>query len=116
MKNVRTGLYEYRCAYRYPTGEIDGFLGISIQGEAAARQDAIGQIGRRLIHVNHVRKLKKLDPEEFEPGRVITDPITLSVADRALVEADWHISMKIFQVVAKGTDDDGHFKKGDKQS
>ena len=64
----KTGAVEYRCAYRYMTGEIEGFVGISLSGEAEARQDALNQIGRKLVHVNHARKYKGLSEEFFEPG------------------------------------------------
>jgi len=90
----KTGAVEYRCAYRWQTGDVEGFVGTSLQGEAAARQDALNQIGRKLVHVNHARKYKGLSEEFYEPGRLITSVIGLTIAEKALIETDWKTGLR----------------------
>jgi hypothetical protein len=89
-----SGAFEYRCAYRYETGEVEGFVGTSLQGEAAARQDAIMQIGRKLVHINHARRYKKQEEDNYDPSRLITNVIGLTPAEKALIETDWKTNVR----------------------
>ena len=84
-----SGAFEYRCAYRWQTGKVEGFVGTGLSGEAGARQDAINQIGIELVHVNAGHRYKKVAEEFYEPSRLITSVIGLTPAEKTLVEADW---------------------------
>jgi len=90
-----SGAFEYRCAYRWlpisegKTGDVEGFFGTSLQGEAGARRDAIDQIHRKLVHVNHARRWKKLPEDVYDSARLITSIKGLTMAEKALIETDW---------------------------
>jgi len=94
MRNPKSGCYEYRCAYRYSTGEVEGFVGISLQGEAGARQDAINQIGRKMVHINQTRRYRKLSEEAYGKVQLITSVKDLTPADKAIIEADWNTGVR----------------------
>jgi hypothetical protein len=82
--------YEDRVAYRHPNGEVEGFKGVG-GTKKKARDDAIDQIQRKLAIV---RQDFRPDDPPYDPARLITSHLKLSVVELKVVLKDWSTNVR----------------------
>jgi hypothetical protein len=77
-------MFLFRCAYRYVTGEVEGFTGTALSSKDRAREDCMEQIRRKV----------DICRESFEEKRIILNPARLNAAERSVVRMDWKTNVR----------------------
>ena len=80
-------MYEYRAAYRFPTGEVEGFKGIALGSAEAAKSDCLDQMRRKCVAIH-------TQPVTFDLACVIESEAGLTAAELEQVRSDWASNLR----------------------
>jgi hypothetical protein len=78
------GMFRCELAYRLPSEEVEGFVGIGASMDNA-RQDCLNQINRKLQIIAQAKRVAVL----FEHSRLIESADTLTAEEIDTVKRDW---------------------------
>lgn len=82
-------MFEYRLAYRFSNGDIEGFIGTNFT-EKAARENAIDQIYKKIAWINDLGTTK----EQFSDNRIITSFDGLTKEEKEIIRNHWNSNVK----------------------
>lgn len=85
-------MFTFNLAYRYSTGEVEGFTGTAFT-EERAEQDALRKLRDKITTIQHSRP----DEPDFDESQLLTEATT-TADEMEQLRKDWEVSARSSQV------------------